>query len=104
MIADVVFAVAVITVALGAVTELQLRIGNIGSATDCTAMVVFGLLPGLPEGDRTAARCGILLLFLVFHPPGSGHQIQNITSGEQQVVAQCDQREEIVREEHGWIA
>ena len=40
MIADVVFAVAVITVATGAVTEFQFRVGNISSSANGAAVGV----------------------------------------------------------------
>ena len=42
VVADVVFAVAEVAVALGAVAELQLGIRNIGATADGTAMVIRG--------------------------------------------------------------
>ena len=46
VIVDVILAITEIAVAAGAVTEFQLRVGNIGSAADGTAMGV--------------SRCGFL--------------------------------------------
>jgi acyl-coenzyme A thioesterase PaaI-like protein len=40
VIADVIFTVAIVASAPGAVAELQLRIGNIRPAADGTAMIV----------------------------------------------------------------
>jgi len=53
MVVDVVFTVAVVAVAAGAVTELQLRIGNICPSADGAAVIVVGLR--LAEGDRSGA-------------------------------------------------
>ena len=83
VITDMIFAIAMITIALRAVAKLQLRIGKIGATADCAAMIVVGLLPGLTEGDRAAVGHRRLPLAFPFHSPGSRHQIQNITSGKQ---------------------
>ena len=106
MITDVVFAVAVIAVAAGAITEFQLRIGHIGSAAD-GALVGVSFLGNLErsrtgsigEGDSTGLGSGLLFEKSAdFDPPGQRNHIQNILAKEQEVVSQGDQREQIVGE------
>ena len=40
VVADVIFAIAVVAAALGAVAELQVRVAHIGPSADGTAVVV----------------------------------------------------------------
>ena len=104
MVVNVIFTVAVITVASAAVTEFQFRIGHIGSAA--YAALVGIVFPGgsafgscLGEGDGAG----------VFHRPGfclsahadapvEGNDIHNILAEEQEIVGNGDQREQIQRE------
>ena len=110
MIGDVLFAVAVIAVAFGAVPELQIGIGKIGSAADSTAMGVggFGLRGGSLIGT-CVERNGLMLLIgscvsgpfcgsSGVDPPGLGQNIQHIAAKEQEVIGQGNDAEEIVGE------
>ena len=94
MVVDVILAVAVIAVAPGTVPELQLRVGDIGSAADPAAV---GEIPGLGigfgnKGDRAGG-------FGCFHFSGSvqeGEYITDASSHKQQVVGNRHQREQVV--------
>ena len=103
VVVDVVLAVAVVAVALGAVAELQLRIGNIGAAADGAAVMVgslgLGFLPGV-EGDGTGFGLGLMEAAGPpgLYPPGQGDKIGNILAEEQEVVGKGNQREQIVGE------
>ena len=110
VVADVIFAVAVVTAAAGAVAEFQLRIGHIGTAAD-GALVSIGCFrlsdagfvrAGAGEGDdlrlggsrlRGSAEqpAGI-------EPPGNRNHIQHILAEEQEVIGQGNNGEEIAGE------
>ena len=65
MIGNVVFAVAVIAVAPGAVPELQLRIAHICPSANGTPMVVgLGILCGIRTGLRSSKFDRLFLRFL----------------------------------------
>lgn len=77
VIADVILTVAVVATAAGAVTELQLGIGNIGSSAHGAAVgvVVLAFLPlGRCElhhpGTVGLGLCVFVLSALQFDPPG----------------------------------
>ena len=70
VVADVVLTIAMVAVAAGAVAELQLRIGNIGSAAYGAAVAVIGLLGCLPELHHPGTGRAVGLLSL--YPPGEG--------------------------------
>mgnify|MGYP006896650811 CR=1 FL=1 len=59
VIADVIFAVAVVALAPGAVTELQFRVGHIRTTADGAAVGVIrpGSFLRLPEGDCLDGGC-----------------------------------------------
>ena len=100
VVADVVFAVAVVAAAAGAVAELQLRVGLVGTAADGTLVGVVGLLGRLGaelDGFMVDSR---LCFRLALDPPGGGQQIQHILSEEEEVVGKGHQREEVVGQEH----
>ena len=98
-------AVAAVAAAAGAVTELHIRMGDIGLAANGTAVVIGHSnlhLHGLPaagvKGDRSAV-CGGCLGFLLsaqFDPPAHGEQIYNILTEEQEVVGKGDEGEQII--------
>ena len=103
MTVNVVLAVAVVTLAAGAVTELQLGVTDVCSAADGAFMGVElfhrggGCLVGTGKGDRAGLFGGLLLKELPgIDAPGNGDDIQHILAEEQQVVADGDQREQVV--------
>ena len=97
VIVDMILAIAMVAVATGAVTELQLRIGHIGAAADGAFVVKILSFRSRTELDRLA---GLLLcrlaLFDNAHLPG--HQIPHILAGKQQEVQKTHQGEQVVRE------
>ena len=107
VVVNMVFAVAVIAVAAGAVAELQLWIGDIGSAAD-TALVdiVFCLGRGallIGEGDRAGSLLGLFrpdgsVLASAGRPPGGRQQIQNIFTCKQQEIGDANKGEQVLRE------
>ena len=110
MVADVIFTIAVVSVAAGAVTELQIGMGNVCPAADGAAVIVgdFGCCGGCLtgagiEGDGLAGlSAGSILCTACIaagvDPPGLGQHIQHILAEEQEVIGQGDQAEEIVGE------
>ena len=103
VIIDVVFTVAVIALALGAVTEFQFRIGHVRPPADRTFMGVGGVLlcgrgligAGGGEGNG-AGLAGCLFLYPAgIELPGNGDHIHHISAEEQEVVGKSYQREEI---------
>ena len=108
MVVDVVFAVTVVALAAGTVTEFQFGIADVSSAADGAAVGVdcsFGRFGGFSgtgvEGDDL---CFFLLnrllrkLPLGLDPPGKRQHIQHIFAEEQEVVGQGNHREQIVGE------
>ena len=115
VIGNMVFAVAVVALAPGAVAEFKLREFGIGSAADGAAVGVGGAGPGRSgfavrsgEGDNLRTVTGLCrvasVLPLQLDPPGKGEQIAHIRAEEQEVIEQTDQREQTVGEEHEGIA
>ena len=112
MIADMLFAIAIIAVAPGAVAEFQLRIGDVRSAADSTLVVIgcfdgsnAGLIrPGGGEGNGLGSG-GWRILFLLpeqpgcVDPPGHGENIDNILAEEQEIVEKGNKGEQTVGEE-----
>ena len=96
VIADMILAVAVITLAAGAVTEFQLRVGGVGSAADgafvgvvCFGFGVGGLIgTGGREGDDFAPGGGLSGGPSGVGPPAQRKNIDHIFSEEQEIVAQ----------------
>lgn len=81
VIADVIFAVAVVAVAPGAIAELQLGVGYIGPSTHCTAVGIVPvsaviLMLGGSKGHDSGAeslRIGVFALAAPqLCPPGKG--------------------------------
>ena len=107
VIADMVLAVAVVTVAPGAVAEFQIRMADIGSAADSTAVVVIGFLGCLlgihmELDDLVSLGLGRFAEFLLhLDAPASGQEIQHIHSKEQEVVGKRNDAEEIAGEAEG---
>ena len=100
--ADVVFTVAMVAVALGAVAEFQLRIGHIRPSANAAAVGVQILRLCIFLAGSTGEGDDLWLLdFLAtgFNPPGKRKQISDILTEEQQVIADGYQREQIVGEE-----
>ena len=103
VVADMLFTVAVIAAAAGAVAELQIRMGQVGLAANCTAVGIGSLLGGCcvilgcggSELDDLGAGCGLTAVAADFIAPGSGHQVQNIAAKEQQVVGDGNDGEEV---------
>ena len=91
VIVDVIFAVAEVAVAPGAVTEFQFRVAGIGSAANCTAMRVGngGLLAAAP-GERNRSgligRCLFLLSTDDSKAPGGRQYVDHISATEDEVV------------------
>ena len=108
MIVNVVFTVAVIAVAAGAVTEFQLRIRHIGSAAHgafvgvrCLHSCGAGLI-GAGSGEGDGAGFCLRLLFeksAGVEPPGQRNYIHNVLAKEQEIVGDGDKREQVVGEE-----
>ena len=98
MVIDVLLAVAVVAVTPGAVAELQLRVGSVSSATYSAFMIVVGFWCGLflSEWDRAAG--GGRTFFPAAKAILNGQEIDDVLSGEQQVVAQCYKWEQVVGE------
>ena len=105
VIADMLFTVAVVTLAPGAVAEFQFRIAHIGSAADGTPVGVICLgrffalgLGGFKTDHLVSYRCLLPHFFLYLVPPGRRQHIYHILTKEQEVVCQTDDREQIVGE------
>ena len=100
VVVDVVLAIAMIAFTSGAVTELQLRIGNVGAAAYSAFVGIVGssLLGG--KGNRSCLFLGSCLFGATTN---KGEQIQNILACKEQIIAQSNQREQIVREKRGEI-
>ncbi len=111
VISDMVLTVAVIPIALGAVAELQVRVGEIRPAAYGAAVGVgslgggdSGLVgPGSGEGDNLGALAGGPLLLSEqppeVRPPGDGDHIDNVLAEEQEIVGQCHQGEQVQGEQ-----
>ena len=111
MVADVILAIAVIAIAFGAITELQIRIGYIRAATNSAFVMIrcFHLcstgLEGTGIGERNGAGAtirllGSIILFLAeqageIGPPGHREHILDVRAKEQEVIGQRHQREQI---------
>ena len=92
VVADVLFAIAVITLAAGTVAELQVGVGNICFSADGAAVVIgrgcfFGvLIAGNIEMDHLGLRCVMTALAAQLDPPGHRQQISHIRPEEKEVV------------------
>ena len=109
MVVDMVLTVAAVTGAAGTIAELQFRIAHIGTAADLTAVIIVSLMhrsgfPGFRSPELN--HLGLLLrcFFIRPQPPGHGEQIQHILTGENHIIRQCHQREQIVGEIHHRVA
>ena len=106
VIVDVLFAVAVIPFAPGAVTEFQFGIADVCSSTDRTAVGIGSFWCGLVCLIRTGVELDDLCLLLGLLPeqpsgidsPAHGNDIQYILAKEQEVVCQRNHGEQIVGE------
>ena len=110
VIADVFFAVAVITVAAGTVAEFQIRMGHIRLTADSAAVRIRRIHRGnrcfvrsrIGEGNRFGLL-GSIALFLPEQPPeiclpGQGNHVHNILAEEQEVIGKGYDGEEITGE------
>ena len=103
-----VFTVAVVSLAAGAVTEFQFRIGHVRAAADGTAMGIrclglgdAGLIgTGIGEGHhlRLFGSTSLFSQALRIDPPAHGQDIQHIFAKEQEIVSKRNDREQIIRE------
>ena len=107
VIGDMLRAVAVVTLAPGAVAELQVREIHICAAADGALVGVRGLWLGVGglvasggiEGDGLALGMGGFFHSAIgIDPPGYGQQVQAVLAKGQEVVAQRDDREKVVGE------
>ena len=107
VVVDVILAVAVVAIAAGAVTEVQLRVTHICPPADGAFVGVGGFYRGVAclvragrgEGDYLG-RTLFLTLFALKEPggvglPGDGDEIYRIFSEEQEIVGKGNQREEV---------
>ena len=95
VIVDVILTITVVAAATGAIPELQLRIGHIGTAADgaFVGQILFfgsGALGGT-ELDRLCSVFGVLGLFDNTYLPGQ--QILDILACKQQEIQKTHQRE-----------
>ena len=110
-----VFTVAVIAVAPGAVTEFQIRMGYICSAADSTPVGIgrFGFCggrfigTGIERNDLWLLFCRSRLFAFADHPteigsPGNGNHIQYIFAEEQEIVGKGNDTEQIIGERQGY--
>ena len=86
---NVLFAVAVVTVAPGAETEFQLRIGHICSPADGTLVVKYLFLIYHPEHDLLF---GLWLFSTQLHSPGKGNDVDHILTNGIIAVLSRDMR------------
>ena len=110
VVADVIFAVAMIAAAAGAVTELQFRMTCIGATTDGTfvgigclrlhCMLLICSRAGERNNLRTLGRALVILVEQPanFQTPGHGNHIQHICAKEQEIVCKRNDGEEIIGE------
>lgn len=114
VIADVILAVTVVTVAPGAVPELQFRMGKVSSAADGTPMGVgcLGLCGGgfvgaCVEGDHlrlllpAAGLSGFAQHSAEICPPGKRDYIQHVLAEEEEVIGKGYDTEQIVGKRQG---
>ena len=110
VIADMVFAIAIIAFAAGTVAEFQFGIADIRPAAHGTAVGVGGLggcFCGLVGTGIKPDDLGLLLGRLFpeepagIGTPGHGNHIQNILAEEQEVVGKGNHREQVVGERIG---
>ena len=113
VIGDVVFAIAVVAIAPGAVAELQIRMGDICGTADSASVGVGrlgrggGCLVGTGiKGDGLVLGVGGGILCTLscpscIDPPGDRKYIGHIGAEEQKIVGQGDQAEEIIGEGSG---
>ena len=97
MVVDVVDAIAVIALALGAVAELQIRILRVRPSTDRT-LVAVGALAGfaLIGTGPVGIRAGAGLLRAARAAPRLRKQVLNVSAEEQEIVCKGDKRHEPV--------
>lgn len=109
VVVDVLFTVAIISLATGAVTELKFRIADVGSATDGAAVGIGRFHRCLCGFVRTGVELDDLCLLLGLFPeqspgvdsPTHGNYVQNVFSEEQEIVCQGNHGEQIVGEGKG---
>ena len=109
MVADMLFAVAVVAVAAGAVPEFQVRVSDIRFTAYSAAVCLGGACGrcfagvGRPKLDyfravSTIARGGLARGPVQFCSPGCGKQIHNVLTEEQQIVGDGNDGEKVGRE------
>ena len=103
-----VLTVAVVTLAAGAVAELQLRMGYVSPAANGAAVGIgrrgfLLVFRGCVKGNDLRLDRGLLLSEQTgeFDPPASGDDILNIRTEEKQIVGDGNDGEEIVGERQG---
>ena len=102
VIADMIFAVAKISVALGTIAKFQFWIAHIGSAADGASMGIGSSLfrSGLPKGNRTGVPGSSFFSFSLgdAQTPSRGKHIDQIPTAENEIVQKSYQREQVVGE------
>lgn len=106
VIVNMFFAVTVITLAAGTVTEFQFGIADICFAADCTAVCVGCLCGGLCRFVRTGIKLDDFCFFLGVFPeqpagidsPAHGDHVHDIFAEEQEIVCQGNDGKQIVGE------
>ena len=102
MAADVVFTVAVVAFAAGAVTEFQIRMAYVSSAAYGAAVIIVGfgfcLRGGFELNDLMALGNGFLHLLAYLDTQGKGKKIHHVRAEEQEVVGQRNDGEQIAGE------
>jgi len=105
---NMVFAIAVITLATGAVPEFQMRMTDICSSAYCAAVVIWRLRccfccfigTGIKLNDLGLSLGTSFLVEQSFCicPPRNRHNVQHIFAKEQEKYNQRNHRKEIIRE------
>ena len=107
VVIDVLFAVAVVALAPGAVPEFQLGEFGVRPAADsaavgigCYRLCCAGLIRAcVREGNRAGFLCRLLFEQPAgIDPPGQGDHIHNILAEEQEIVGKRNDTEQIVGE------
>ena len=103
VIINMLLAVAIVTIAAGAIAELQFRMGCVCTAADSTAVVIICKLSSTfcTEGDGLSRS---VMCFFRFLPqlclPAEWQQVFHIASKEQEISHHSHQWEQIMGEVH----
>ena len=87
VIADVILTVAVIALAPGAVAELQIRIGHIGSTANGAPMAVIRLFCSLLGTERDRSGSVVMIYGFLGAALDKREKIQNIRANKKQIIS-----------------